>query len=106
MLHTLINRSWLHLRRLQAFQCHFACWSVLSCSVLALSRVQLFATPWTAACQTPLSVGLLQARILECALPCPPPGDLPNLGIEPRSPTLQADSLQILYRAAREAQEY
>ena len=27
-------------------------------------------------------------------MPCPPPGDLPNLGIEPRSPTLQADSLQ------------
>ena len=26
-------------------------------------------------------------------LPCPPPGDLPNLGIEPRSPALQADSL-------------
>ena len=26
-------------------------------------------------------------------LPCPPPGDLPNLGIEPRSPMLQADSL-------------
>ena len=26
-------------------------------------------------------------------LPCPPPGDLPNPGIEPRSPTLQADSL-------------
>ena len=26
-------------------------------------------------------------------LPCPPPGDLLNLGIEPRSPTLQADSL-------------
>ena len=26
-------------------------------------------------------------------MPCPPPGDLPNLGIEPRSPTLQADSL-------------
>ena len=26
-------------------------------------------------------------------LPCPPPGDLSNLGIEPRSPTLQADSL-------------
>ena len=26
-------------------------------------------------------------------LPCPPPGDLPNLGIEPRSPTLQADPL-------------
>jgi len=26
-------------------------------------------------------------------LPCPPPGDLPNPGIEPRSPALQADSL-------------
>ena len=26
-------------------------------------------------------------------LPCPPPGDIPNQGIEPRSPTLQADSL-------------
>ena len=26
-------------------------------------------------------------------LPCPPPGDIPNLGIEPRSPALQADSL-------------
>ena len=26
-------------------------------------------------------------------LPCPPPGDLPNSGIAPRSPTLQADSL-------------
>ena len=26
-------------------------------------------------------------------LPCPPPGDLPNLGIKPRSPALQADSL-------------
>ena len=35
--------------------------------------------------------GILQARILE--LPCPPPGDLRNPGIEPRSPALQADSL-------------
>ena len=26
-------------------------------------------------------------------LPCPPPGDLPNSGMEPKSPTLQADSL-------------
>ena len=36
--------------------------------------------------------GVLQARILE-RVPCPSPGDLPNLGIKPRSPTLQADSL-------------
>ena len=37
-------------------------------------------------------MGILQARILE-GLPCPPPGDPPNPGIEPWSPTLQADSL-------------
>ena len=36
--------------------------------------------------------GILQARILEW-LPCPPPGGLPNPGIQPRSPALQADSL-------------
>ena len=36
--------------------------------------------------------GILQARILEW-VPCPSPGDLPNLGIEPRSRRLPADSL-------------
>ena len=36
--------------------------------------------------------GNVQARILEWVA-CPPPGDLPNPGIEPRSPTLEADSL-------------
>ena len=36
--------------------------------------------------------GILQARILEW-LPFPSPGDLPDPGIEPRSPTLQADTL-------------
>ena len=36
--------------------------------------------------------GILQARILEM-LPCPSPVDLPDPGIEPRSPALQADSL-------------
>ena len=30
---------------------------------------------------------------VDCSLPCPPPGDLPKPGIEPTSPTLQADSL-------------
>ena len=37
--------------------------------------------------------GILQARILEWVLPFPSPGDLPNPGIEPRSPALQAHSL-------------
>ena len=36
--------------------------------------------------------GILQARILEWVA-CPPPVDLPNPGIEPRPPTLQAESL-------------
>ena len=36
--------------------------------------------------------GILQARILEW-VPCPSPGDLPNPGITPRSPTLQVYSL-------------
>ena len=36
--------------------------------------------------------GILQARILEWVA-FPSPGDLPNTGIEPRSPTLQADSI-------------
>ena len=49
-------------------------------------------TPWTVALQAPLSVGLSRQ---ECwsGLPFPAPGDLPNSGIEPRSPALQADSL-------------
>ena len=36
--------------------------------------------------------GILQARILE-GLPCPPPGHLPDPGIEPTSPALQVNSL-------------
>ena len=55
----------------------------------SLSHVQPFATPWTIASQAPLSMGILQAIILEWAAS----GDFPNPGIEPRSPALQADSL-------------
>ena len=55
-------------------------------------------TPWTVACQALLSMEILQAGRLEwvthwSGLPCPSPGDLPNPGIKPRSPTLQTDSL-------------
>ena len=48
-------------------------------------------TAWTIVRQAPLSMGILQARVLN-GLPHPPPGDLPNPGIEPRSSTLQVDS--------------
>ena len=57
----------------------------------SLSRVRLFATLWTVAHQAPPSMGILQARILEWVASSP--GDLPDPGIEPGSPALQADSL-------------
>ena len=49
-------------------------------------------TPWTAACQAPQFTGFSRQEHWS-GLPCPPPGDLPNPGMEPRSPALQADSL-------------
>ena len=52
-----------------------------------------FATPWTIACQALLSMGLLEEQEYWSGLPFPSPEDLPDPGIEPRSPTLQADSL-------------
>ena len=60
--------------------------------VKLLSRVRLFATPWTVAYQAPLSVGFSRQGYWS-GLPFPSPGDLPNPGIEPGSPTLQADAL-------------
>ena len=52
----------------------------------------LFATPWTVACQVPLAMELSRQEYWS-GLPFPPPGDLLDPGIEPRSPALQADSL-------------
>ena len=60
--------------------------------VKSLSRVQLFATPWTVAHQAPPSMGFSRQEYWS-GLPFPSPGDLPDLGIEPRSPALQADAL-------------
>ena len=60
--------------------------------VKSLSRVRLFATPWTAAHQDPLPMGFSRQEYWS-GLPFPSPGDLPDPGIKPRSPTLQADAL-------------
>ena len=57
-----------------------------------LSRVRLFATLWTVAFQAPLSMGFSRQESWS-GLPFPSPGDLPDPGIEPRSPALQADAL-------------
>ena len=58
----------------------------------SLSRVRLFATPRTVARQAPLSMGFSRQEYWS-GLPFPSPGDLPNPGIEPGSPALQADAL-------------
>ena len=58
----------------------------------SLSHVQLFVTPWTVAHQAPPSMGFSRQEYWS-ALPFPSPGNLPDPGIEPRSPTLQADAL-------------
>ena len=57
-----------------------------------LSRVQLFATPWTVAYEAPLSM-VFSSQEYWNGLPCPSPEDLPNPVIKPRSPALQVDSL-------------
>ena len=49
------------------------------------SLVWLFETPWTIAHQVPLTTGFLRQEYWS-GLPCPPPGDLPNPGMELRSP--------------------
>ena len=65
--------------------CEFVC-------VCVCVLVQLFVTPWTVACQTPLSMGFSRQEYWS-GLPFPSPGHLPNPGIKLGFPALQADSL-------------
>ena len=58
----------------------------------SLSRVRLFATPWTIAHQAPPCMGFSRQEYWS-GFPFPSPGDLPDPGIEPKSPALQADAL-------------
>ena len=60
--------------------------------VKSLSHVRLFATPWTVAHQAPPSMGFSRQEYWS-GLPFPSLGDLPDPGIKPRSPALQADTL-------------
>ena len=60
--------------------------STLSCAVLShFSHVLLFATPWTVSCQAPLPMRFSRQESWS-RFPCPPPGDLPDPGMEPASP--------------------
>ena len=60
--------------------------------VKSLSRVCLFATPWTVAYKASLSMEFSRQEYWS-RLPFPSPGDPSHPGIEPRSPALQADAL-------------
>ena len=63
-----------------------------ACLLSHFSHVWLFETPWTIARQAFLSIAFSRHEYWSGS-PCPPPGGLPNPGIEPGSPALQADSV-------------
>ena len=67
-------------------------------SVCVLSPVWLFETPWTVACQDPLSMGFCEQEYWS-GLPCPPPWNLPDPGIKLGSPALQ-ESYQLSYQGS------
>ena len=70
------------------------------CLLICFNCVCLFVTPWTVAHQAPLSMRMSRQEYWS-GLPCPPPGDLPDPGIEPVSPaapTMQVDSLPLSHR--------
>ena len=60
--------------------------------VKSLSRVRLFATPWTVAYQAPPSIGFSRQEYWS-GLPFSSPRDLPKPGIKLQSPTLEVDTL-------------
>ena len=57
------------------------------CMSVQLLKFRLFATPWTVACQAPLTLGFSREEYWS-GLPFPPPRDLPHPGTEPTSPAL------------------
>ena len=73
----------------------------ICCAVLSrFSSVQFSAIPWFTALQAPLSMGFSRQEYWS-GLPCPPPGDHPEPGVEPTSPEspgLQAKSLPLRHR--------
>ena len=78
----------MHSREGKSVYLTLATYQVLTVSVSVCTQSCLFATPWTVARQAPLSMGFSRQEYWS-GLPFPPPGDLPNPGIEPTSPALQ-----------------
>ena len=69
-----------------------------------LSHVWLLATPWTVALQAPLSMKF-SGQEYWSGLPFPSAGVIPDPGMEPRSPTLQADSLHLSHLGSCEFEQ-
>ena len=82
-----ISNFWL-LLILNGWVCQF----LYGLFILRHSVVSNSVTPWTVAHQAPLSMEFSRQEYWS-GLPCPPSGNLPNPGIKPGSPTLQAESL-------------
>ena len=72
------------------FEVYYFCLLMLLLS--CFSHVRLCETPWTTGHQAPLSMGFPRQEYWS-GLPFPSPGDLPEPGIKPRFPALQADAL-------------
>ena len=87
-----------HWLRLHAFTAEFnPRWGTkipYPCMLSWFRRVRLFATLWSVACQASLSMGF-SGQEYWSGLPFPPSGDLPDPGVKPGSPTLQAHSLPL-----------
>ena len=105
IIHTASKKSWekTHMSGCQIHTLNNLSNCILSCSIIIclncffrvhlccyvhvpshFSHVRLFATLWTVALQAPLSMGFSRQEYWS-GLPCPPPGDLPDPGIEPTS---------------------
>ena len=85
--YSLMQRNGQHLKDhlVQVHRCILQCQRALcmhACMLSQLSSVWLFVTLWTAACQTPLSMGFPRQEYWS-GLPCPSPGDLPDQGSNP-----------------------
>ena len=71
--------------RLECFSYHIFCAGIkCKCALSCFSCIQLFAAPWTIACWAPLSMGFFRQEYWS-GLPCHPPGDLPDPGMESAS---------------------
>ena len=91
-----LSTKWVNRKRVaKASRVWFGILLLFSCQVISDS----FATPWTVPHQAPLSTGFTRWEYWS-GLPVSFPGDLPDPGIEPASPALQANSLQLNHQGS------